>query len=78
MTNPLITVVTNSLGDWTGVYLNNELYYEGHDIPSFIWVELVGGTSITDHYGSLFGDFLDKFGGRYPKNLTEILELING
>ena len=27
--------------DWRAVYLDDSLYHEGHDIPIFIWLELL-------------------------------------
>lgn len=36
-----ICLVTNESGDWEVLFLNGEIYYEGHNIPTFIWLNLV-------------------------------------
>lgn len=36
-----IGLVTNESGDWEVLLLNGEIYYEGHDIPAFIWLNLI-------------------------------------
>lgn len=36
-----IGLVTNESGDWEVLLLNGEVYYEGHNIPAFIWLNLV-------------------------------------
>ena len=36
-----INLVTNESGDWEVLLLNGEIYYEGHNIPTFIWLNLV-------------------------------------
>lgn len=35
-------VVTNDW-DWQGLYVDGKLVYEGHDIPIFTWLKIVGG-----------------------------------
>ena len=36
-----IDVITNESGDWTIIYLNQEVYVEGHHIPIQTWLELI-------------------------------------
>ena len=36
-----IKLFTNESGDWEVLLLNGEIYYEGHNIPTFIWLELI-------------------------------------
>ena len=40
-----IIVVNSSSGDWSGIYLDYELWVEGHSITQFDWAEL-----INNHY----------------------------
>ena len=28
-------------GDWSAVEVDGALYHEGHDVPSFVWLELL-------------------------------------
>ena len=36
-----ICSITNESGDWEVLLLNGEIYYEGHSIPTFIWLNLI-------------------------------------
>lgn len=38
-----------NLDDWHGLYVNGELYYEGHSIPHFVWLELLGGSELAGY-----------------------------
>lgn len=35
-----IKLVTNESGDWEMLLLNGEIYYEGHNIPTYAWLNL--------------------------------------
>lgn len=35
-----INLVTNESGDWEVLLLNGEIYYEGHNIPTYTWLNL--------------------------------------
>lgn len=36
-----IKLITNESGDWEVLKVNDEIYYENHSIPSFIWLDLL-------------------------------------
>lgn len=36
-----VWLLTNETGDWETLYLNGEVYAEGHYIPNHIWINLI-------------------------------------
>lgn len=46
--------VSNTEGDWAGIYVDGSLKYEGSTIPHFIWLKLLlqghGSFNTTDEY----------------------------
>lgn len=36
-----IRLISNESGDWKVLLLNGKIYEEGHDIPSYTWVNLI-------------------------------------
>ena len=44
-----IKKVSTSSGDWEGIYVNNILTYEGHEIKEFEWFELGQNNPNTDY-----------------------------
>lgn len=36
-----IEVITNESGDWVVLKVDGKPYYEGHDIPTEIWLDLL-------------------------------------
>jgi hypothetical protein len=42
-----IDYVSDNSGDWTGIYVNFHIKYQGHSIPDFIWIELLNQISGT-------------------------------
>jgi len=39
--NTNIEYVSNESGDWTGIYIDFRLKYQGHSIPDFIWIDIL-------------------------------------
>lgn len=37
-------VVYGDDDNWVGVYVDGELHYQGHDIPDFVWIGLMGAS----------------------------------
>lgn len=58
---PPMTVRLVSADDWKGLYINGLLKYQGHDIPDFIWLELLKGDVI----------FFDEYEGAMDKLMLE-------
>lgn len=41
--NPMTTIKIVGYDDWFGLYVDGTIYHQGHDIPQFVWVELLQG-----------------------------------
>lgn len=41
----VIDHVKDSSGDWQAIFLNDSLKYEGHGIPTFIWLQVIAETA---------------------------------
>ena len=44
-----VDYVSDNSGDWTAIYVNFQIKYQGHSIPDFIWIELlhqISGTQV--------------------------------
>ena len=39
--NDTIKLITNESGDWEVLLLNGKVYEEGHDIPTYTWINLI-------------------------------------
>jgi hypothetical protein len=67
-------------GDWCGLYVRGELFAEGHSIAPYEWLRALLELEIS--YGDLYdesdklGPNLEKFGGRCPQQLSELLEVM--
>jgi len=70
-----VVFVMNQEGDWCAIYINGELYYEGHEIPTDVWVTLVGGRERYDDDGKA-GPYLEVWGGRFPPTWAEVEEVL--
>lgn len=45
-----VNVTTNESGGWTTIYLNGEVYAEGHSISARTWLELIYELGNKVHY----------------------------
>lgn len=36
-----VKLIKNESGDWETLYLNGEVYVEGHVIPSRVWIDFI-------------------------------------
>jgi len=43
-----LTYVSSSNGDWSGIYIDNQLDYEGHSIPVWVWLDLFNLSDVTE------------------------------
>lgn len=69
-----LTYISSSHGDWCGIYIDNNLYTEGHSIPVHDWLYLIGeyGAKINDTEDcEVEGEYLDDC-GCFPKFLADI------
>lgn len=44
-----VEVITCDSGDWEVLKLNGKVYSEGHDIPVFVWLELLESLGVTSY-----------------------------
>lgn len=62
--------------DWCGLYRDEKLIHEGHSVPDHIWLQELGGTESWDGFElDIYGEGLEKFGGSFPQDLSEIRAL---
>jgi hypothetical protein len=81
MTNPLNNTLEAlvhyvSADDWAAVYLGNEMFYEGHSIPHFVWLDLLRkvGASTDDRFAEddVAYSWADEL-GRFPATFEEFI-----
>ncbi len=41
MNKNYIQLIGNTTGDWVQMVINNNVVYEGHSIPDFIWLDVL-------------------------------------
>lgn len=63
MENFKVDLITSECGDWAVLKLNGELFYDGHDIPNYMWIELLGEIGI-EAFDAIIPDD-DMENGRY-------------
>ena len=69
-----LTYVSSSHGDWSGIYIDNELDYEGHSIPVWVWLDLFNLSDVIEAVQSeVDGGWLEE-GGSFPQNFKDIPE----
>lgn len=54
--------------DWVGVYLNGALYYEGHSIPDWVWLDLLSECDAETQKLS----YEDRLDGRWAEQQTNL------
>ena len=61
-----VVFVTNH-DDWTEVYVNDDYFYGGHDIPDFIWIRLLmsGPVSRVRKFSVDFQESPQAYGARH-------------
>lgn len=71
-----IVFVANDLGDWEGLYLNGELFSEGHRIDEADWRDLLLhlGVEVDFVYGVPMGDLN---WGRLPTDIKDVRDTMS-
>ena len=69
---PKIRII--QLDDWRAVYLDEYLYYQGHSIPDFIWVELIQGLGAAEVFTDQQYDN-QEFWDRMPDTYSKYIQL---
>lgn len=67
-----LTYVSSTHGDWSGIYIDNQLDYEGHSIPVWVWIDLFNLNSISEAVQfQVDGEWLED-GGNFPQLFDDI------
>lgn len=68
-----IIVVNSSSGDWSGIYLDNELWTEHHSLHTCDWAELINNHHLESvDVKEVCGEWLEESGGRLPQHYQDI------
>jgi len=71
----VIDHVKDGSGEWEGIFLNDALKYEGHSIPTFIWLQVIAETA--PHSEILIRiwetDMISCGEDIYPASMTDLL-----
>lgn len=69
-----LSYVSSSNGGWSGIYIDNQLDYEGHSIPVWVWIDLFNLSDVTEAVQlEVEGDWLEG-DGSFPQNFKDIPE----
>ncbi len=67
-----LIIVNSSHGDWTGLYLDNQLWHENHSISQHDWAEIINNHHLdTVTIKEVDGQWLEELGS-FPRLFTEI------
>lgn len=69
----ILTLVSDTQGDWEALYLDGSLIEEGHRIPAFQFGSAVAGHTI-ERFDEAESDFQEGMGKGYP-HLSEYEDL---
>jgi hypothetical protein len=71
-TQKKIIVVNSSSGDWSGIYLDNELWTEHHSLHTGDWAELINNHHLDSvDVREVDGEWLEE-SGNLPQNFNGI------
>lgn len=71
-TQKKIIVVNSSHGDWSGIYLDNELWTEYHSLHTGDWAELINNHHLESvDVREVDGEWLEE-SGNLPQNFNDI------
>lgn len=69
-----LTYVTNEYGGWAGIFVDDILEDEGHEIPTHIWLYYLESGRITSvNTAEVSGEWMEDVGS-FPKQFEEIPE----
>ena len=64
--------ISSSNGDWCGIYVDGQLYTEGHSIAVLEWLDIVENQSTFKTQNlEVEGDWLEE-GGSFPQSFSDI------
>ena len=67
-----LSYVSSSNGDWCGIYVDGQLYTEGHSITVWEWLQIIKTLLIdTTKEHEVDGDWLEE-GGSFPQSFSDI------
>lgn len=71
-TQKKIIVVNSNQGDWSGIYLDNELWTEHHSLDTQDWAELINNHHLESvDVKEVCGDWLEEW-GNLPQRYQDI------
>lgn len=67
-----LTYVSSSHGDWCAIYINKDLYTEGHSIPVHEWLEIITKEVFLETAQLEVDGFWLEYSGSFPQRLCDI------
>ena len=72
-TQKKVIIVNSAHGDWSGIYLDNELWTEDHSLHTQDWAELINNHHLESvDVEEVDGEWLEESGGRLPQHYQDI------
>lgn len=72
-TQKKVIIVSSAHGDWSGIYLDNELWTEDHSLHTQDWAELINNHHLESvDVEEVDGEWLEESGGRLPQHYQDI------
>lgn len=68
-----LTYVTNTDGDWEGIYIDGKLHHEAHSIPAYVWFAVTGICSDRSEF-EVKSEWLEEQGDTFPNKFEDIPE----
>lgn len=67
-----LVYVSSTHGDWSGIYVDNQLDYEGHSIPVWGWLNYIKMQEITEvEEYEVSGEWMEDLGS-FPQLFDDI------
>ena len=62
-----------SVDDWVGIYVGDKLEYEGHSVPTDLWLKLLAGGPYVVDNREYEGDDTIEAAGRFPGSWADVI-----
>jgi hypothetical protein len=67
----VIDYVKDESGDWAGLYLTDRLEYQGHHIPTHVWLKTL--SELGPHNEILVREWTTDMMSSYPASMSDLL-----
>jgi len=70
-----ITIVCVESGDWVGLFVNGELFCDGHSLTDRDWTDVIERFGCFDQNVDSFeisDEHIESLGASFPKNLSDV------